>query len=566
VLFHFGRYELRFLDRMRRLGDPDGAATIDRIRARSCNVLAAIYSHIYFPTLSNGLKDIGAFLGAAWSDPSASGIRAMALRLQWEKARDESLKEKLLLYNQEDCRALQVVTEFVLAVCRGATLPGVTPAPDLRQTKGLWFGKTQFFCPELAHINKCAYSDYQREKVYFRTSPAVRKSLQRKHRAEKRRPKVDKEIECARPEVCRRCGYQGPMYGHGGSTKRVILDLKFTSSGVRKWIVKYVARRYRCRKCKNATFSECYRNARPRWGSGLSSWVIYTHVALRLPYRTVNSALRELFGLSVSDAFLTRITLEAADQYRHTYDLMKEKLRRGSLIHADETTVTVRTNSGYVWAFTNVEEVIYAYTPTREGDIVDDMLAGFTGVLVSDFYAAYDSPKCPQQKCLIHLIRDINDDLFHFPFDDELKRFAQRLVAVLKPVIDTIDKFGLTHNHLNKHKEDVRRFLSYLTTQVCKSETAIKFQKRILKYREKLFVFLDHDGIPWNNNNAEHAIKEFASRRRIIGGTSTEQGLRNYLMFLSIYQTCRLKHLSFLRFLRSGTFDIDAFAEKRIDG
>jgi len=49
------------------------------------------------------------------------------------------------------------------------------------------------------------------------------------------------------------------------------------------------------------------------------------------------------------------------------------------------------------------------------------MLDGFGGVLVSDFYSAYDSAKCAQQKCLIHLARDINDDLFHSPFDEGLK-------------------------------------------------------------------------------------------------------------------------------------------------
>jgi len=36
----------------------------------------------------------------------------------------------------------------------------------------------------------------------------------------------------------------------------------------------------------------------------------------------------------------------------------------------------------------------------------------FRGVLVSDFYAAYDSPNA-QQKCLIHLMRDINQELLN---------------------------------------------------------------------------------------------------------------------------------------------------------
>jgi hypothetical protein len=43
--------------------------------------------------------------------------------------------------------------------------------------------------------------------------------------------------------------------------------------------------------------------------------------------------------------------------------------------------------------------------------------------------------------------------------------------------------------------------------------------------------------------------------------TSTEKGLRDYLLFLSIYQTCRRKNLSFLRFLRSGKLDLDVFAD-----
>ena len=55
------------------------------------------------------------------------------------------------------------------------------------------------------------------------------------------------------------------------------------------------------------------------------------------------------------------------------------------------------------------------YRPTREGDFLRTMLKDFHGVLVSDFYAAYDSIECPQQKCLIHLMRDINQELLNNP-------------------------------------------------------------------------------------------------------------------------------------------------------
>lgn len=71
-----------------------------------------------------------------------------------------------------------------------------------------------------------------------------------------------------------------------------------------------------------------------------------------------------------------------------------------------------------------MEEVAYVYRETRESDFLLTMLKDFKGVLVSDFYAAYEAIPCPQQKCLIHLIRDLNDDVLKHPCDEELKRLT----------------------------------------------------------------------------------------------------------------------------------------------
>jgi hypothetical protein len=86
------------------------------------------------------------------------------------------------------------------------------------------------------------------------------------------------------------------------------------------------------------------------------------------------------------------------------------------------------------------------------------------------------------------------------------------------------------------------------------------YRKRLLKYRDKLFTFLDHDGVPWNNNNAEHAVKGFAYYRQVADNRITEVGLNQYLVLLSIYQTCKYKRISFLKFLVSGETDIDVFS------
>jgi hypothetical protein len=84
--------------------------------------------------------------------------------------------------------------------------------------------------------------------------------------------------------------------------------------------------------------------------------------------------------------------------------------------------------------------------------------------------------------------------------------------------------------------------------------------ERLNKNRDRLFTFLDFDGVPWNNNNAEHAIKAFASLRRVIDGRTTEKGLDEFLVLLSVSETCKCKNVDFLKFLRSGSRDIDEFA------
>jgi hypothetical protein len=48
---------------------------------------------------------------------------------------------------------------------------------------------------------------------------------------------------------------------------------------------------------------------------------------------------------------------------------------------------------------------------------VTEFLKDYKGILISDFYSAYDSLNCIHQKCLVHLIRDMNDDLWKSPFD-----------------------------------------------------------------------------------------------------------------------------------------------------
>lgn len=81
-------------------------------------------------------------------------------------------------------------------------------------------------------------------------------------------------------------------------------------------------------------------------------------------------------------------------------------------------------------------------------------------------------------------------------------------------------------------------------------------RKRFLKNEGRLFTFLDHDDVPWNNNNAEHALRAFTKLRNSMA-TSTAKGTREYAILLSIQQTLKFRNTDFLAFLLSQSTHID---------
>jgi hypothetical protein len=158
---------------------------------------------------------------------------------------------------------------------------------------------------------------------------------------------------------------------------------------------------------------------------------------------------------------------------------------------------------------------------------------------------------------------DINHDLLTRPFDDDLKSLAGRFGELLRIIISTVDRFGLKARFLRRHMRDVSRFYQAIGRRHMTSDVARHYYERMLKYRRELFAFLEHDGVPWNNNNAEHAIKPVAKYRPLVGRTMTRSGVESYLVLLSICQTCEYRGVSYLDFLRSGERDIYAFADNR---
>ncbi len=568
VLIHYGSYETIFIRRMReRYGQPDeDSAAASRLVA-ALNLVSVIFARVYFVSFTNGLKEIAGSLGFAWSDSTLSGAMSVVQHFDWTASRKPAVKQALIIYNAEDCSALEVVVNKLLELNQ-TSLPAeisltgeFVDAEEMKRQHPYGFKRNTFAFPDLNAINKAAYWDYQRERIYVKSNKRLAGLFSKK-------PKglnimiPNRTIEYARPAFCPKC--DSPAIFKHTKSRKMVIDLLFMRHGIKRWITLFLFHNYQCQNCGAVFHPQEESLGRGKYGQNLIAYAVYLIVELRLPQIQVDAMFYRIFKLYLPSASCSqRFKMQAANRYRASCQKILQRLCSGHLLHVDETKISIRGKNGFVWVFTNMVEVVYFYSETREGEMIQTLLSNFKGVLVSDFYTVYDAIQCPQQKCLIHLIRDLNDDVLKRPYDEELRWIVSNFSALLKSMVETIDQHGLKCRFLKKHQVDVDRFYRKLMVTELKSEMAGKTKERLVKYRNKLFTFLEFDGIPWNNNNAERAVKSFAALRHIIAGVTTEKGIRDYLILLSLCETCKYMGLDFLDFLRSGEEDIHIFAESR---
>jgi hypothetical protein len=505
-------------------------------------------------------------------------IQSIVWRKRWETTKGKQWKQKLTTYNLDDCAALKRMTEFIQAVStwareggrkplEGSDVPEVALVHELDKAANIskW-GKTRFVHPEFNYINDCAYFDYQRQRVFVRTSRTVRRRTKLRRGIQQNRRLRKSKSYIIVSTNCPACGSSDLEAGSKAkadakrSRVKRAFDLVVTPTGVRRKVIEFRSPVHQCQKCGNSFIPASYQNL-ARHFHNLRSWAMYFHVAHQLSFGTLEDVFKEMFGIFVADTDILMFKNIVAHSYQTTYQKLLERILTGQVAHIDETEVKLKTGKGYVWVVASLEEVVYMYRPTREGTFLQELLKEFSGVLVSDFYAAYDGIACPQQKCLIHLNRDINQTLLSNPLDEELRLITQSFGTLLQSVVKSVDHHGLRTLKLKVHEGGIAKFFKMLTDTSFSSDAAEDLKGRFLKYREKLFTFIYYDGIPWNNNCAENAIKKFAYYREGTVGVLTEAGLNDYLVLLSIYQSCRYKGVSFLKFLLSRELDLVFFCE-----
>jgi predicted RecB family nuclease len=559
-IYHYGSFERSVIEQLGKAYETDAEPILKRL----FNINSCIYGRVYWPVRSNGLKDICQFLGLSWTSSNASGLQSIAWRYWYDVSGNQDYCQLLLTYNYEDCENLRGLVEKLRDIATNATR-----SPEIRFAD-IEGGSTTERAADIENrfnaLLKSAHGSYEQSKILLQKKlKSVSGSQEGKvskspvNHTERR---VHKVVRVRRGIICPRHPGRALKWKETEAT-RTIIDLVFTASGIKKVVTKYIGKQGFCTACHSLWNPPAIRRLGTvqDYGHGLQAWITYHRMALRLPFGKIAQLFEEMFSERINPGQVSSLVEQLSRYYVRTEKLLLKKILASPIIHADETTINIQGTSQYVWVITDGSHVVFMHTEGRDAKVMHELLDGYNGVLCTDFYSGYDSVKCAQQKCWAHLIRDLNDDLRKSPFDAELEQFVSAVRDLIVPIFEAVEKYGLKKRNLHKFKKDVDRFYDQkIDNKQYRSSLMNTYQKRFSKYRDKLFVFMERDGVPWNNNMAERALRHIAVQRKI-SGSFGKGGILRYLL-LGVTQSCRFQNKSLLQFLLSREEDIDLFKGK----
>jgi len=270
----------------------------------------------------------------------------------------------------------------------------------------------------------------------------------------------------------------------------------------------------------------------------LSSWL---HYGVGVSLSQVRELLGGQFRTRLSDGGLVAAWQRMAEVFQPWYLQIAEQARTSAHLHADETGWRVNGTTWWLWCFANRATCYYLIDPSRGSPALEKFFAeAFDGVLITDFWPAYDAFATERQCCLVHLLRDLEKvDLENR--SAEWQAFARMLRRLVRDGIRLRKRPDFTPETYASRIRRIDRRLRTLAEASYADPDAARLAKRLRKHTDELFTFLDHPDVAFDNNLAERMIRPAVILRKNCQSNRSEKGAAVQAVLMSVYRTLKLR-------------------------
>lgn len=253
----------------------------------------------------------------------------------------------------------------------------------------------------------------------------------------------------------------------------------------------------------------------------------------------IQESLKRWHGIDLSDGGVHAILERAAVLFGPSYEAIKQVLRDGKVVQADETGWRVEGENWYAWAFLNKDVTLYQIENTRGSGVPKETLKGFSGVLIHDAYQGYNSVENVEHGiCGVHLLRHTKEIAEGEDASDEAKEFHKQMTWFFRRARKKKKRCKNDEERLALHHHMQRSLERYWKNIAYEDPLVESTRQWWLESRgDQLLTFLKDKDVPWDNNAAERAIRPMVRRRKITGGSRSERGAEREAINMSCITT-----------------------------
>jgi transposase len=364
------------------------------------------------------------------------------------------------------------------------------------------------------------------------------------------------EVRAVLPEQCQHCGHSltGPVEQArttGNPRRHQVTEMP----PLQAHIIEYQCHRVVCPECGGSTPAALPTEAAGQFGPQLTALIAYLTVVCRMPRRVVEALLAQALGIEISLGSTQKCWEETSQAVAVPCQELEQHLKDQAVLNIDETGWRTNGDKRYLWVFVAARYVVYTVATTRGSEVLIRLLgAVFRGILCSDRFSAYlKYHHGTAQFCWAHLKRNLLG-IVEFTKSSAVERFCRDALAqhaklfrlwhkfrggridrrqlLLRSIPIQKRIFTLAERHLDSRHREVRNLATALFEHI-----------------ERLFSFVEHEGVEPTNNSAERALRTGVQWRKICFGNRSAQGEIATARLLTVAETCDLQRLNILAYL-----------------
>jgi len=233
------------------------------------------------------------------------------------------------------------------------------------------------------------------------------------------------------------------------------------------------------------------------------------------------------------------------------YQKIQQQIYESPVVGSDETGAKVNGEKNWIWTWQNQGFTYITVSPSRGYKVIQEAFPkGLPqSILCHDAWKPhFKTPSKEHQLCLAHLLRELEylEKRYEHSWTAQCKKLFLDSIQLKKTLSPE-----LYQNDTQQRKAIEQRMDNLLEIPIDKeNKELVTFSKRLIKYRQSLFVFLYHQKVPPDNNASERAIRNVKVKQKVSGQFKSLRGAQNFVKIRSVVDSLSKQSLEILPNLR----------------